>query len=262
MNKFLSVIVLSVVTLFNSCSPEDMEANGDDVDSYRIANMHYNFGWVGNDVVTIEYKKGKIVKRNGGGGPSFPAGFFDPGVYETVTYNSNQAVLVKATTTPGYTFNPNEKRFIFNGNKIDQCIILDGSTGLVDTIKYAYSGESIISKTTYHKGIRSRSDFYYTASGNLDSIVTRYAEVNPVTIQYGIDPNDLRRDKEIFENYDTYPNPTNKLVIFDETFNRSLSKNNYRTYTKLKFNKLGEDNLLERRFWTFVYENGKINLAK
>ena len=261
MNKFLSVIVL-FVTLFNSCSPDDMAANGGDVDSYRIANMHYNFGWVGTDVVTIEYKKGKIVKRNGGGGPYWPAVSFDEGVYETVTYNSNQAIIVKATTTAGYTFGPNEKRFFFNGNKIDQCIILVGSTGLPDTIKYAYSGESIISKTTYSKGLRSRSNFYYNAGGNLDSIVTRYAEVNPVTIKYEIDPDDLRRDKEIFENYDTYPNPTKKLVIFDETFNRSLSANNYRTYTKLKFNKLGEDNLLERRFWIFVYENGKINLAK
>ena len=43
----------------------------------------------------------------------------------------------------------------------------------------------------------------------------------------------LEKETQVFSNYDLAQNPFRKLQIFKETFNRSLSKNNFREYRKI-----------------------------
>ncbi len=262
MNKF-TFITLLLLTTFYSCKPEATDRPPvieDKVDSYRVSYMHY--GSIIMDTVAIQYNNGNIIKRRGGFLDILYSAWFTEDVYDTVTYSTNQVATVKCFNGTGVTFGPNERRFFLTGNKIEKCVIQNGSLTDLYTINYFYNNESIVRRVTYRNHLVSQADFYYNSNKNIDSIITRYSEYNPLTKEYEINPVDIRRDKEIFENYDTYSNPAKKLVIFEETFNRSLSVNNYRKYSKFKYDKFGATTSSQITNWTFVYENGKISFAK
>lgn len=264
MNKFIFITFL-LATALNACKPDKVEAPPvieDKVDSYKIRYMHYNFGLFDQDTVQIKYSNGNIIKRVGGALETYSVKVFDPSIYEDVTYNMNQAIIIKSTTSSAYSFYPNERRFFYAGNKIEKCVIQKSGSTYFDTTNYFYNNESIVRQITIRGHLVSQADFYYNSNKNVDSIITRYAEYNPVTRAYEIDFSSLDRDKEVFENYDNYANPAKKLVIFEETFNRSLSANNYRKYSKFKYDKFGTTRYSQLISWTFVYENGKINFAK
>ena len=65
---------------------------------------------------------------------------------------------------------------------------------------------------------------------------------------------------ETFEEYDHAENPLKKLIIFKETFYRSLSENNFSSYKKKVFNAYNNSLMeQEERNWDFIYdENGNI----
>ena len=107
---------------------------------------------------------------------------------------------------------------------------------------YTYDSEKLLVKThqtqkllnysehsNFPDDIRSYADAsYYYTNNNLDSIVTiehDYIEQEHIYIP-------KRKRVETFSNYDNSNNPLKSLFIFEETFKRSLSKNNYRTYKK------------------------------
>jgi hypothetical protein len=89
----------------------------------------------------------------------------------------------------------------------------------------------MISNTVYNNLLFEKL-FYYN-SNNISSIVTKYYDYydngTTITQQY------TYKEIETFGDYDNAPNPFGKFVIFDETFKRSLSANNYRTYNYQKY---------------------------
>ena len=69
---------------------------------------------------------------------------------------------------------------------------------------------------------------YYNQKNNLDSIITIRHSYDEQNNNYA----PTRKVVEAFSNYDDFQNPLKSLFIFEETFERSLSKNNYGTYKK------------------------------
>ena len=135
-----------------------------------------------------------------------------------------------------------------------------------DTLKFKYSNKNIESITVYSKGIKSKSKFYYNKNKNLDSIITKYGvpHRNGVNNNYTYiyHENTKARQKEIFKDYDNYKNPLKSLIIFDETFKRALSNNNFKTYEKFFINENNDVLDYYKENWSFTYENNKINFAK
>ena len=60
---------------------------------------------------------------------------------------------------------------------------------------------------------------------------------------------------ELFEDYDSAPNPTKPLMIFDKIFYRSLSYNNFRKYSFEKRESSGIVVARTNRSWVLVYDD-------
>ena len=129
-----------------------------------------------------------------------------------------------------------------------------------DTIKYFYQGNLLI-RTEYHRyRMYKKSLIYYNAQKNVDSIVT----ITPTNYNGHLpifDPTNKMRTVEQFENYDTSQNPMKQFGIFEETFHRSLSKNNYRKYTSTQYDSNGTNNGYDTKEWEFIYQNGQVNFS-
>ena len=148
---------------------------------------------------------------------------------------------------------------------ISQIVIKSNKSNINDTLKFSYSGTNISSITTYNKGIKSKAWLYFNTSGNLDSIITKYGDLNFISLtnySYSLNESTKKRRKEVFSNYDTYQNPLKNLIIFDETFNRSVSKNNFRSYSEYYYDKNNSQQNSLVRDWTLIYENNRVNFAK
>ncbi|OYX26246.1 MAG: hypothetical protein B7Z06_05990, partial [Flavobacteriales bacterium 32-35-8] len=114
-------------------------------------------------------------------------------------------------------------------------------------------------------GIKYFEDaLYYYSNNNLDSIVTIRQNYKEQTGIYA----PTRKSVEIFGNYDNESNPTKNLFMFDETFKRSLSKNNYASYRNSVYT-YSIDGVLNSvpssesgKTWTYAYdEEGNIILG-
>ena len=184
-----------------------------------------------NELVNLTFENDRLIKRQGGilngSGNSGVSGYYNKNVYDTIIYFSNKIITyTKIIPTEGTsTTVPNKKELDLLNGKIIRKIYHNSEEYLSDndTIQFEYSGNKIVK--TYKEGSNYEKLYYYNVNQNLDSIVTN---------EYI--PNNILRYKtiEIFEDYDNAVNPFKSLVIFDDTFKRSLSTNNYRKYTILK----------------------------
>ncbi|MCL9806569.1 hypothetical protein NAT51_13620 [Flavobacterium amniphilum] len=196
------------------------------------------------NLVKLEYDtKGRVSKRIGdvmtyasgsGLGPTITHSYFT-----TVGYSNNQIKLTKGLSEPGLSPAIKEAVITLDGQKrmVKKCNKFEINVGevLFDTINFKYKNDKLISyvKTSNQETPRfdirtfEESSLYYNKKNNLDSIVTI------TSIKYSDEPYKILKSKKvhIFENYDTSFNPLKKLGIFEETFYRSLSKNNYRRYS-------------------------------
>jgi hypothetical protein len=145
----------------------------------------------------------------------------------------------KAVTFNGLSVRENERIIEFDANNrmIRKIKYEQYDYPERDTTHYTYSNGKLMSfiKTsnrvpssgTWSLRYFEESNLYYT-NDNLDSIVTVFS------VKYSDDPFSILDKKETinFNGYDSAENPFRKLQIFEETFNRSLSKNNFTEYRK------------------------------
>ncbi len=150
-----------------------------------------------------------------------------------------------------------------NNNQIEKSIKYSASDSpsIRDTVVYTYNNQKVTKTIKRNIYPREESLYYYTED-NLDSIVTRGYRYDPVTDEEYIDYNAKGRDKVIFSNYDKYSNPTKKLIVFDETYFRSLSKNNYQ---KIIFKSIWDDGSVHSTYeesWNLKYKNGQVDFSQ
>lgn len=261
--KFTSLFAF---ILMLSCSVEDSISSetGHSPQSYHFNYMFYPTGMAMSptldNLVRISYdNNNKITKRLGGflyysGGSGLGTGYSDL-VYDDVSYVNNEIHIVRKTSMINYSVSPFKiKLKLDNNNRIVKRMLYQERVyPYNDTINYFYNSLGLISET-FKGNLNSfnvKAKYYYNQNGNLDSIVTKK--------HYQNEPYNSK-EKEIFSNFDTTPNPLNKLIIFEETFLRALSKNNFSKYEKNIYD--ANNNLVtwEVRNWNLIYDSsGNVN---
>jgi len=267
--KTFSFLLIASSFVLLSCSNNDdiTETNGAQekkIESYKFTYMHYPQAVMltnSSNNVTIEYdSNNRPIKRIGGLLATPPqTGFnfiFSPDVYNEITYDNNNATIIsKLNSAQGYTIAENKKIFEFDNGKIVKKTIVNTN----EIIQFVYE-QNRISKLISKKNnlVTSQSDLYYNQNGNVDSIVTRGATWNNITSNYEIDFNSKVKTVEVFKDYDNKANPTKNLMIFDEIFPRSLSKNNYSSYENKSYDGYGHIYQFSNRSWILNYINNEI----
>lgn len=258
-----------------SCE-KDRDENSETVEEPSLYSYHYrNMDIPGNDfptntdgIITLDYDtQGRPTKRNGGFvGVPLSTGFdimFSKDIYNDIVYGNNDiTVQQKSVSQPGTVYI--QKYFSLLNGKIVQKVTSSTYYSMSnDTIQYYYSGNKLTRSLYKQQKPLSETKYHYNSQGNLDSTVTRKLVYNPTNQNYEPYKDYPKwRTLEIFKSYDGYANPTKKMMIFDELFNRSLSENNYSRYEKKVFDVDGNLTLTLTKNWTFSYSNGIIDFTK
>ncbi|MEO7978320.1 hypothetical protein [Flavobacterium sp.] len=247
--KILKIAYLIILLYFVSCSSDENQAEESNIKSYHYTYMDYlkvyyvpsgspqSNGAAGS--VKLEYdSQNRIIKRIGGLSPlpasiGFEAYLFSDEVIEDIVYTNNE---IKITKNIDLFFQ--RKMILDNKNRIIKKIIFNKESQLNDSIFYTYNNLNQIEETlklyarpnNYQYKFYQKAMYYYNQKQNLDSIVTVNFEEGP-----NVTGTDVYRTVEKFSNYDNATNPLKKLIIFDETYFRALSKNNYAKYEYLKY---------------------------
>ncbi|MBZ4042758.1 hypothetical protein [Flavobacterium hibisci] len=250
--KFLSLLSF---LYFTSCSTDENNKETDnDLKSYSTEYMDYSNLMVGSiGSVKLEYdSQRRIIKKNGGFSP-LPASLgnetyiFSPDVTEAIVYTNNEIKITR--NIPNINLFFERKIVVDNQNRIIKKIIYKQDPELNDSIFYTYNNLNQIDETiklygkpNYLSKFSQKAKYYYNPQQNLDSIVTvNFEEGQQVT---GV------RIVEKFSNYDNAANPLKKLILFDETYYRAISKNNYSKYEKLSYS---NDKLTEKTNKNYQY---------
>jgi hypothetical protein len=179
-----------------------------------------------NNHVKLDYKDGKLVKRSG-----IHTGLvFNKDLYDELTYRDKLIEIIRKDNSEEYDIAPYSEIITLDekDRMIKKTIRGDATDPekITRTIEYSYNSEDqIISSTASTLSAQEMSEYFYNQQGNLDSIVTnRNNEGN--WVKYKI---------EKFYDYNDKLNPIKNLVIFDDTFQQALSKNNFTAYEKIDF---------------------------
>lgn len=118
-----------------------------------------------------------------------------------------------------------------------------------DTIFYYYDAQNRIKTTEQHfEWFVITKTYTFDAAGNLTKIsgVKEYRDAEVATTT-----------EEIFGGYDNKPNPLKGLCLWQDYFYRSLSNNNFTSYTYIS------GSTEETKNWTLFYDgNGKVDYSK
>lgn len=272
MKREFCILILALLFMMGCKSDNDTIIN-QTVDSYYYGYMDYPFyGTYGkpltvrpnqgaDNLVKFEYNGGKIGKRIGGLMSINPATGYDymfsADRYEELTYKDNQVTI--ASYFDGTTSATNDRVIYLNTqNQMVRKVVKPYSVR-IDTIAYTYNSNGFliqsINERHYLQGnfiVTETSLYYYNRDNNLDSIVSRVFD----------EEGEFIWDKKvaIFSNYDHSPNLLKDLIIFDETFHRSLSRNNYSTYALFQYDLLGKWIEKETKSWSLIYgKDGNID---
>ncbi|WP_417290301.1 hypothetical protein [Corallibacter sp.] len=250
---FFLVSILSIL-LFR-CSEDDNtnQYTFEPVDNFHIQSYHGFYAIYGgyisssydgdNKVKFIYDDQNRIIERIGdivytsyGSGAG---GYLHDSLYTDITYETNKAILIKKIHPfGGFSHVPeNEQIITFDSRgrmikKVSDHVLNRYGT---DTINYTYQNDKLVEYTKTYNYDNDYSDFdiryfeesnlYYT-NNNLDSIVSvlkrKYSDEPYIAI--------LSKRAYVFSGYDSSENPFRKLSMFDETFFRSLSRNNFSEY--------------------------------
>lgn len=260
--------ILPILMLSACCNNDDNipVENFTGISSYKFYYMDYPSGTriEPDSNVEVIYNGDRIVRLNGGflqidqaSGYDY---IFDKRNHREISYEANTATITDRVST-GVSTGYNQIVEFANDGKLTRRIRLTPDhINFRDTINYYYVNNVL--KSFERRSIRlvERSEIFYNDVADADSIVTRYPTYTGPG-QYHFDPESQDRKVVYFENFDGQSNPFQKFVLFEDTFNRSLSAHNYSKIRTVKYDYDGHtigDTFME---WTFIRENGIINFA-
>lgn len=254
MKKILYLIPLLI---FCNCNNDEEQGTSNNDNNFNIESYYAFYANYATSIfpydnpdsspghlVKIQYdSNGRIIKRigdilyispNTGLGP-----MISDSLFTDLEYFENKVKLTKGISYLGFSTLENESIITFDSQNriLKKTNRYETNMGLkMDTINYNYINNKLMSyiKTSNEHisgeeiDIRrfEESNLYYNTNNNLDSIVT----ISSMKLSNRPYTTLLNRKTLVFQNYDTSFNPFKKLRIFEETFYRSLSNNNYRKY--------------------------------
>ncbi|HCC95259.1 MAG TPA: hypothetical protein DEQ26_13215 [Flavobacteriaceae bacterium] len=269
MKKYIFILIPTLFILYGCNSDDDINNVNNtewDLDEASGIFLEYNntFGYLsqGGADFKYTYENGKVIKKNGGvmfyNFDTNSSLIFSEQLYDLVTYENNR-IKVETKLVDVDESILSKIEYVLENNKIVQQTY---SSNTLDTVKYYYTRD-LPKKLIYvngRAGIRKQSDFYYNSNQNLDSIVSRTAYFNSSTEKFEpININSRERVVEVFDQYDSYTNPTRKLGIFPELYKRSLSKNNFGRYQEIVYTSTNKFVNQSVEF-PMIYKEGKILL--
>ncbi|MBA9077447.1 hypothetical protein [Rufibacter quisquiliarum] len=250
-----------------SCDKEEEVAPSPIIDSYERSFMVSSNG-DGQDQIYHSYSlqhdnSGRVTRR--GWKIRCQLSVCDPyesGIYDTIVYHGNTVRLTSLSRHPELTVRETETLIKLNkANQPDYKVLWVQDIDRIDSVRYFYSGKGqldsltqyvVFSSGNYRK--ENTKKFTFDAQGNLSEIETRnYRSNGKIASIY----------TNIFGDYDTTPNPLRQLYMFDDTFYRSLSKNNFRSHqTKLLDVDDNTTYLSHKNTWQLKYDERGIPLFK
>jgi hypothetical protein len=224
--KFSVALLIIIQLSITACDDEEYLATVLP-SGYNVGYMDYVDGMmlVPNEsvLVTFEYSNNRLVKRSGGAA-TYPTVtgigyFFSQGVYDELEYRDTELII--STWDIQNESRVLKNKVILTFNRLGQLISKthnDPSFGQINSF-YDYRDGLLFKSTTNNSGVNKVSEYFFNKAQNLDSIVTkRFYQSTDIP---------FNKEVRIFEDFDQAVNPLRKLIVFDETFNRALSKNNY-----------------------------------
>jgi hypothetical protein len=154
-------------------------------------------------------------------------------IYDTVIYKNNTVDLITKSSTINLSINPNTRVYTFVKGKIQMKVAYHTNSSLEnDTTLYYYQPNQVLYRVVEkYSGFYTNKTFSFNSAGNLDSVSGKTYSTADNTL--------LSTTVEKFGNYDNSTNPLKNFGIWDETFYRSLTKNNFRSYCYEKRNVIG-----------------------
>lgn len=263
MKKILGLLI--GLLLIVSCSSDDTGSVNNEVliKEYNPLFMFYNDVMPTNTLIKLEYdSNGRVTKRIGGMLKLSPeTGYnnvFSDKIYDEVSYTGSEIIVEKKTTSTDFQVDKFIRTYKLNNGRIVEKTI-DRGQSKNQVYTYEYDSNNRISKMEDKRKFSSdESYFYYNIKNNLDSIVTKKYYINSQNQKEY-----TGKVVQSFSGYDTAKNSLKQFVIFEETFNRSLSENNFAKYTETSFDKDNESTYVYEVEWNMSYDdNGNINFSK
>lgn len=236
--KQLILSCLCAVALLSCSKGKDVPAPALLIDSYAakyLVHQHTGAYFSFPEAYLMEYSGGKVVKRTGGMLCRLSNSCQDDyTLIQNVTSSGNTLHIdIKSGSS---SFRALEQEWFFQmigENKIAFQRYKNENSSSFDSLRYEYSGSGQLARITgfyvlkhaagTFVGKRYEKDFFFNVAGNLEKVEKReFYDGESVSIM----------TTETFGNYDTSINPFQKLFMFDDTFYRSLSKNNFRSYRR------------------------------
>ena len=262
--KTLLLLLLNLIIF--SCSRNDDNEPISAENEYPLLTK-LNFGFFSDNNTTnnnlyFEYDgKKRLIKKTGAfiqsSGGSGLGGFFTNQVYTSLTYTDNKVTVENFSSSPEFSIPKSSLFYVLNNkNQIEQKLIPNANVfynNKKQTFKYIDDNVVEILTTLPDMPYFPPDDyiptylekFYYNSSGNL--IKSEYFEQRD-GVNKGI------KIVRNFGEYDTSTNPFKRLYLLDEYFYRSISKNNYRQYSEIRYNETGQVTGTSVQNWTFNYD--------
>lgn len=216
---------------------------------------HTTLNMIGGNA-KFEYAGDKVLKRIGGFVPvassSGWSGHYTEDVYDTVQYLNKKTIRIFTTDNfEELNVSPSGREITLENNRMVRKITATNlETGEdADTIFYFYDAQNRIERTEQHFewSILTRT-YTFNEAGNLTKIsgVRKYRDGEVITTT-----------EETFGGYDNKPNPLKGLCLWQDYFYRSLSNNNFTSYTYIS------GSTEETRNWTLSYDNnGNVDYSR
>jgi hypothetical protein len=269
-----TVFFLLAVISLNAChkssnNPTDTIYKFDSIPRVNLTgltNMTTGTGPTYPETFYYKYIGDKFSIRIGGfANFSYSGGYysvFTPLRYDTVIYDAGSVRVVARSTGYGVLFGEVDTTlFAVSNNKLQTRIYYDPVVQSYDTTFFYYSANQKLTRTVENfDGTAYEKIYDYSSSGNLETILG--------TISANSDGSLLYTSKETFGNYDSTRNPLKDYWLWDESFLRSLSENNFRSYQYVKvyarpgllYTGTIVDSL--NQTWNFQYRNGLVDYSK
>lgn len=191
----------------------------------------------------FQYRNGNILmKRIGGNLPVPGAGqFYTTDVYDTIQYKASNEILASTKNRiSGFSLFSQNREFAIENGLIMRKITYD-ETGS-DTIYYSYDKNKTLKRTEqYFKYQMVTKDYFFDSNNNLQEIST--------VKRFRIDSSVIYKAEESFGGYDNKTNPLKGQTLWDDILYRSLSKNNFTTYSYIN------GTATERKYWKLIYDS-------
>jgi len=269
--KNFYLLLLSAFMLVLSCRAEDDPVVTEEQPLAQLKADVFYPGAVPYDNSALFFKfeyntKQQLTRKVGGflpaSGSTGGLKYFSDKIYTTFSYNGNQITAENKSSSADFTVQPEKRMYLLDqNNRVVEKEVPHTNFYLVAKQTFMYEGDRLIEiMTTYPNMSYDPNDpndyietwvekFTYDGGNNL--IKTENIQLHngkPAGI----------RIVRTFGNYDTAKNVCKSLFLVEDLMYRSLSANNYRSYSEEEFwfNELQSS---KTQNWTFNYDsNGQL----